>query len=364
MSSLASRVRYDLMRELVVAVSSIVLFSLFGYIFQDFINVKLASFTDEIQRSFAIGFSYFVLILVALYLSRLYNNWLYEFESLENISKRLGEHTATIRTFRVLKYITSQIIGFGVCHTLIAIYIHQFSWIEIASSQLLLSGFTLLGLLIKRRSDNQPLYHQFSYRHEYSIRILTKWRLVQILFRHRLSQLCLILWLFSYLCLTVACIGDLPYATIVLLSIIGSLAIAGAITFQLQEDMNHIWLEQNLGISQDQFCMAYLLLGILLGGVLGVVAGCTYLVVADLTNQQSLIWGALKISLITSLGPIAVAPLMFQVDPSRPIIQFFISFFVCLFLGTGIFAHGGTALLIPVLIVYGMKYQKGNYYKS
>lgn len=363
-SSVVSRIRHDLASELVVAVSSLILFLLFGYIFQDFINVKLATLPQKTQELSAIVFSCIVLVAMALYLNRVYNNWLYEFESIENISNRLGEQASSIGIFRTIKYICSQLVGFGTCHILIANYIHKFSWSELAILQVIISSIALAGLFIKRRPNNQPVYFEFSYKYKSPVLNLIKWRLIQIILRHRLSQLCLAVWLVSFLFLMASALSDLPYATTILLSMIGSLGIAGAIIFQIQADMEHVWLEQNLGVSQEQFCLSYLILGTIMGLCLGILCGASYFICSDLANLQELLVRSGKICLIVSLGPIAVGPLMFQVDPKRPIIQFFSCFFVCLFLGTGIFAHGLTSFLIPALVIYGMKYQKGNYYKN
>ena len=104
-----------------------------------------------------------------------------------------------------------------------------------------------------------------------------------------------------------------------------SLALSWTLAFQLQEDMNHSWIEKILGVSQSEMETSYLSLALIFGLPATIIIGTTtFLSRADISLT-------LQLMTICLTGPLCFNPVMFQID-RRPLIQILSSTLIVIFL--------------------------------
>ena len=361
LKSLINKVWFDLIREIVVAICSSVLILLFIYIFQDFINVKLAVIDEATQVGFARSFSVIILVIVSSYLARCFQRWKSQKESLEKMAQRLGENPATISTFLIMKTIGFQVLFLGLTWIVLNNYIYKGSTKEQLGAISLAAILSLIGYLLPSQGQKETSYSSVVLKGNSIFAQLAIWRLNQMFFRNRLTRLCVVLS-FVFLAGTILiAVSEKGLPLAVLCSLISGYLLSGSLIFQLQDDMEHSWLEKHCGVSHDQFTKTYLFLGLLLGATCGLLNGIAYYLCSP--SGESITEVA-KLVPIAGLPSLMLAALMFQVDPKRPGIQFITNFIVSLFLGTAIFAHWLSLLLVPVALYYSIQYQKGSFYQN
>jgi hypothetical protein len=180
--------------------------------------------------------------------------------------------------------------------------------------------------------------------------------------RNRLCRLCLGISLVLQLSIGVMHGLGWPLVLTVLATMLASAILAWAVAFQLEEDMRAVWFERQLGCSHEEFVKVYQEICWMLGlgaAALSLVAA----LVSGLPSREPL-WEWLKLLPIAALFPIITPAVMFQVAPERPLLQILITGLIGLFLGTAIYAHYLSILLVPIAITYAKNYQKDNFYRS
>ncbi|SMF21429.1 hypothetical protein [Pseudobacteriovorax antillogorgiicola] len=359
--SLMNKIRYDLIREIVIGVCSLVLILLFLYIFQDFINVKLAATAPASQAGFAAAFSYFLFCIASLYMMKTFRSWAHHEESLEKTTRRLGENPQTIRAYIIIKTLFVQASLLSLVTVIVLRYIYRPSPIELAICLVSTSFISLLGFALPSPRAHEKTYRSIRFSADSRMRSLISWRLHQIFFRNRVTRIALgasalFLALTAYVSWKSA-----PFSLAVLSTLMSGYLACGAMIFQLQDDMEHPWLERHCGISHEDYTRAYFIIGALFGitvGLLNTVAWSLW------TANGILVLETWKLLAVGCIPPLLFTSLMFQVDPKRPGIQFITSFIVSLFLGTAVFAHWLSLLLVPIAIYYSNQYQRNGFYQS
>ena len=137
---------------------------------------------------------------------------------------------------------------------------------------------------------------------------------------------------------------------------ISSIAISWSLSFQLQEDMNHSWVEKSMGVAQYEVENAYFYTGLYLAAPIAIAF------FISIFYSYDSITAAIQAASICISAPILFHSIMFQIEPKKPIIQILCSVLIVLFIGTAIFAHPLSALIIPVVIYYGRQHQTDQYY--
>jgi hypothetical protein len=188
---------------------------------------------------------------------------------------------------------------------------------------------------------------------------LLLWRWHQMFRRNRMAKLCLAMSGILSIGFTGMLFLHWPFFLIILGVMLGSLGIACAVAFQLEEDIRAIWFERQIGCSHQEFVAVYQRLCYALGLAYGL---SLFLILA--CSPQSLWQEGWKILPIAALFPCLLPSVMFQLAPDRPFLQILVTALIGLFLGTAIYAHGGATALVPVVIYYAKHYQEGNFYRS
>ncbi|NRA64039.1 MAG: hypothetical protein HRU19_06115 [Pseudobacteriovorax sp.] len=365
-SSFIRKIRYDFISESVVLVCSSVLLFLFYYMFQDFIHVKMAALDASTRENFAKTFSYILLFVTAYAVTK----WTrgeskLEFSTIGQTATRLGTDKVTVAWYRLIQSTLIQICCFVSQWVIINSFFYPFSIGQILGLQTLISAFLFLSLKWSSPQIKKHTAYRGSQKHKQHSpsQALVAWRWQQILFRQRSSRIALTAGGGSAALLVISLFLNKADSLIILLSMAMGFFVGSAIIFQIEEDMKHCWLEKTLGISHERYTSAYLKVGILASLTMSIFLCLTIFTLYFVLGKSFDLVTSLKVIPISSIGPLAVAPLMFQIDPEKSLVQMLLCFFVCLFLGTGIFAHWLFAAAIPILLYYGMKYQKDLFYK-
>lgn len=363
--SIFRKIFYDLIRELVVAICSLVLAALFFYMFQDFINVKLAAIDQRMQSSFAKVFSWTLVGLLTVYLNRSFYKWRHLDETLESLSHRLGESPSKVRLFLTLKILTVQSLYSAGLLYILERYVVDFSQQELISFLLIIYLGSSSSFLFPKtqKVPAERSYRNIRFRGRNIVAHLITWRINQIVFRNRMTQVCLLLGLMFSVLGLIGGYSDLPFSISILSALASGYMASAAMIYQVQDDMEHPWIERHCGISHNHMVSCYLVMSIFFAAVFGLLqvvmfslGSATWSVLIDSNTWKLLAVGA--------TSPLILSAIIFQIDPKRPVVQLIISFIVSLFLGTAIYAHWLSAFLIPVFIYYSLNYQQDAFFKS
>ena len=193
------------------------------------------------------------------------------------------------------------------------------------------------------------------------------WRLRQLLFRNRLTQVCLAITLVFTLLAGFLITRQAPYFVLVFAAMVSGIFLSLTLAFQLQDDLSYAWAERCLGVSHAEVIATFETMGGILGLSLGSVFALLFcgsgLVLTPDAGLHLLSQGV-KLGVLAALASLLMPHLMFQIDPHRPAIQIVLVTLGTLFIGTAIFAHWLGVILIPALRYYAMAHQLGRFYRA
>ena len=347
---------YDFSREIVVITSTCVLCALFFYIFGDFISEKLKSVPESkvqmVANYVAIAF---IFVSHFFWYKLILSNKLAK-DGLYSTFQRIGQEKLSLQIYLLISFALESMAFFTLFDMAVNKWIYQYkisAWLflELTALPLIPICYFLNSYQESRDSISLKTMNFSNTKNA-----LFNWRYYQILFRNRSSQACLtIAYIFSIF-LGYVSFFNINSSALVLLAMIISLALSWTLAFQLQEDMNHSWIEKILGVSQSEMETSYLSLALIFGLPATIIIGTTtFLSRADISLT-------LQLMTICLTGPLCFNAVMFQIDPRRPLIQILSSTLIVIFLGTAIFAHPLAIVLIPVLIHYGKTHQIDQFY--
>ena len=368
------RMRFDLARELVVGICALVLFSLFLYIFNDFINIKVKSLSAGMSQVFARVLGSLVLSGATLvFAAQLRADRRSRF-SLGRMASRLGEHPRNIIRFRAMKLMTIFILVEGAALFITVRWFQLPGFPELAG----LLAVWLLILILAWRISGSPLEeggHGQKRRPRLTLRPVTggatgrsgtilRWRIGQMSLG-RTTRTCLMMVPVFALPVFLAAWSGTHFLAGFLAALVSGLFAAAAMATQLGLDMRYAWAERCMGVSHQDIITAWNRtawgLGALTGGLLlsawmmgSLLAGSSLPPVTDLVALVA----------AGAVSPLVMPPLMFQIDPNRAALQMITCTLVSLFLATAIFAHWASLLLVPLLHYYGHQYQTNRFYRA
>ncbi|RZA13441.1 MAG: hypothetical protein EOP10_29730 [Proteobacteria bacterium] len=192
------------------------------------------------------------------------------------------------------------------------------------------------------------------------IQTLIDWRWKQIFLRNRIAKLCLGLAFALQIVSGILLFLGAPFPLAVLLAMASGILLACGPSFQLQEDMRAIWFERQVGSSHEEYVSVYQRICLRLALVFGLSA----LIIAFASRGFEAPIETLKLFAITALYPVLLPAVMFQIAPERPTLQIMTMTLIGLFLGTAIFAHWASVVIIPIAMTYAKQYQQNNFYRS
>jgi hypothetical protein len=358
------RLRYDFARELVVAICAAVILATFGYIFNDFLNVKVKELSPPMRHAFANACAWFGLALATIVTIRLIRVARYSANSLGETALRMGEWPAAVMTFVWLRSVTILAVTYAVVWLLIWHYLVQWPFLKITIIQLVLLTLVAAAQLLPppRTIQERTLIPLLPTSWQGSqLATLVKWRLVQIVKRNRLTQTCLAIGLVLVLFAAVVGISSAPVVAVIFVCMVGGIFGSMALAFQLQEDLNYAWSERCMGIDHRSFEHAYTVIGSLLGIALGSIPAVALMIGhPDLEGLST----ALKALIITWIPFFAFPSLMFQIDGRRPALQAVQITIVALFLGTAVLASWFSVIILPIFRYYVSGVQQGRFYRA
>jgi hypothetical protein len=352
-----TRIRYDWGRELLVMASTGILLGLFYYMFHDFLQDKLNDLPTSFRDMIAQRLRTAVMLSLGLWVGGRLANLYRDEPGWAHFALRAGEEPAVVHAFRLGQSLLLILVSYG-------IFWHFFApelSLQLGSLALAIASFAIMHY--KKPSGREealkPILRDVTESRE---RTLFSWRWFQMVQRNRLCRLCLGISLVLQLSIGVMHGLGWPLVLTVLATMLASAILAWAVAFQLEEDMRAVWFERQLGCSHEEFVKVYQEICWMLGlgaAALSLVAA----LVSGLPSREPL-WEWLKLLPIAALFPIITPAVMFQVAPERPLLQILITGLIGLFLGTAIYAHYLSILLVPIAITYAKNYQKDNFYRS
>ena len=102
-SSLVKRIRYDLAKETVIGFCSLIIISLFYYIFNDFLNIEIQKISLKMRDSFAYYLANAIILLSAIAAGRSIRSERLDSRSCGNAFKYLGEDPKVLRDYWLLR---------------------------------------------------------------------------------------------------------------------------------------------------------------------------------------------------------------------------------------------------------------------
>lgn len=356
------KLRYDLGRELVVLICSIVLLGLFAYIFRDFLNEKLKVIPAPKQASIAQMFAGLLLLVLGPWIASPIRRLWREESGLGQFALRSGETPSTVTLFLTLQTLVLLIIPYALYWRFVGL-----SWghwtlgsaLGMQAFSLLLAGirFFLLGERREREDHFKPLLSDTK---TSRLKAMTLWRTKQMFLRNRLAKLCLAIALGVELASAILLWQNAPFALAVLLAMGAGLLTAAACSFQLEEDMRAIWFERQIAGSHDEYVAAYQRISVEIGLILALITlACGFIGRGFQAPLETL-----KLGAIAALFPLLFPAVMFQIAAERSALQIMTISLLGLFLGTAIFAHWASIIILPIAMIYAKQYQKNNFYRS
>ena len=366
-SSLIKRIRYDLAKEAVIGFCSLIIISLFYYIFNDFLNTEIQKISLKMRDSFAEYLANVLLIVTAIAAGRSVRNEKFDDRSCGNAFKFLGEDPKVIRKFWMLR-IPSKVVLFYVPSWFIClnslvdwqwtrIVAYLFGMLVISTLLIFYPGSTTVETEVVASRKSILSNHPYS-----ASAALLQWRLKQMLQRNRLAQIFISISLgFSAF---LAALSHPIEPFVIFLSMLSGLLMAFAVSFQIASDLSYSWIEKNLGVSHESYLGTLFKLSVILGSLSG-AASMGFFGINTLINGIGLNWSLLIKVFFIGLTPSFLVPnIIFQIDARRTFIQVLNIILASLFVSTAIFANLAGVLLLPLIAYYGVSSQQGRFYRA
>ncbi|MBC7533402.1 MAG: hypothetical protein H7318_17660 [Oligoflexus sp.] len=354
------KLRYDLGRELVVLISSVVLLGLFAYIFRDFLNDKLRAIPHAEQVSIARAFATVILLLIGPVIAAPIHSLWRDEPSLRSFAFRSGESPAAIKAFLLIQSLILMAFAYFMYWRFIGIPWGKWSSESVWLWQNLSLALGVLRLILHREKPAKTFKPLLDDRASTRVHTLFAWRWKQIFLRNRLAKLCLGIAFFLQLASGALLLLHAPFPLAILIAMGSGLLIACAPSFQLQEDMRAIWFERQIACSHEEYVAVYQKICVRLAVGFGLTAVIIGFATRGFLHPEE----TLKLFVITALFPLLLPAVMFQIAAERPSLQIMTIALIGLFLGTAIFAHWGAVALLPIALTYAKQYQQNNFYRS
>lgn len=357
------KLRFDLVEECVVGICSLVLFATFFYIFNDFLNDKIASVSDKMKEHISILSSLILLSVTSYFSSVFIKKESKKIPSFTRFCFSIGESFKIYFSFILIRTLLGLLFLFGISWWIIYRYIHTFSITSFVSLQLvfLASVFFLLKLNFLSSTTRTLCNHDYS-RCSSKISTLLRFRL-DMIFR---SKICLFFLSLSFISSVLVCYFlsiSSPIIISMFLCFICGFFIAVTTSCQVKSDLESIWIDRLVGVSQEDFFSTYKRLTFILSGVSFILVSIAVLIVVLKTSEIYSAIDLIKLPFILLVCPYLMPNLIFQIDPKRPIVQILIVFMIGLFLATALWVSWLSILLVFILNYYGRTTQDKRFYR-
>jgi hypothetical protein len=362
-------VRYEFIQELIVVICSAVVFALFYYVFNDFLNVEIQQISQAMRDRLGEWAAYLILGITAIFSGRHCGRMIVHPNNLATYVSFMGESPVNIRRLHIATTLSFLAFIYASAWYLVNFSVYQ--WPPLQSAAILglmvllstISGSLNLRVPQKNFEPNpSPLLTSSTLS---AVKAMFHWRFRQMIYRNPLTQICLALAILSALLPGFVAFSQGPLFVAILSAYLTGTLLATALSFQVAYDLSYAWLERNLGVSHDRYMTTLMTLAILIGLLPALMTGGLWL--AGSANHGGLqlqsVEEAFKIAVITMIPPWLLPHVVFQIDGRRPAIQIVILILVGLFLITAVYAHWLGLLLLPLVKYYADQSQDGRFYR-
>lgn len=373
LKSLWHRLYYDLSKEIVVLLCSAVLFGLFYYVFNDFLNSKVASLSSELQYTFGQYLTGFLLFATTLACSKKLalvvkaKHSSSSETSFEDFALVRGELSKTVSQLKILRSGTIILTHFSL------------AWMIATKALVLFPNPVNLFLILTLPFVSWVLtrFIQFSPQEapeDQAVlnnglnltqhKALINWRMLHLLHRNKLARFCMVLGSILTCSSMLAFSSSHPDLLNFIILYISGFCFAAAIALQVAEDLPFSWAEKSFGVHHDAFVSALDGLSRRLSLlVFSLSLSCLFF--GQYFSDKSLpMLSTATLAIIATVPILMIPSFCFQIDARRPIIPIMSVLLVGLFVATAIFAHPLAVLLLPVATYYGKQNQVGRYYRA
>lgn len=382
-SAFFHKLRHDLAKEVVVLLSSLIILATFFYVFNDFLNVEVASLSGAMRVAFAKVTTVITLAGCTGLSAHLIRNERTGNQTLTAFAKAFGEEEAVLRTYAALHAGTCLAVLHGLGWWVSQRWLFHLEWRTCLGVEGLMIVVSCLFALRKRahriEKDVLPILSPALIHKKTPdvSKTLVIWRLTQIIRRHKLARLCLVLATLLLCPIVWSGLRGIPPFVAAVSGLAAGYVASLSLLFFVAEDLEQAWTERGAGVSHADFVRAYERLSWIIGGAFAGLAGMVYLLA--IFGAGSVAGGSMpfaleiaplslahtgKVFLITLLPSLTVPWLMFQIDAKRPGITALVTLLCSLFVGTAILATWLGILLLPLLRYYALQSQNGRYYRA
>jgi hypothetical protein len=354
-----------------------VLLATFGYVFNDFLNVEIASLSRPMRDSFSYYIALTLLFACAVAAGRCIRTEKLARRSLSATANALGELPCTLKCYRALWRLTILVLIHGSCWLIVMHWLMNWQLPQIAMIEgvmLALSAAVAFMPIFAAGSTpaNQPSQSQskspsfLATSQTTGKAALMRWRLRQILFASRTTKVTLAFAVPFILLAALSALAGLPPFVGAAAGLVAGYLVGFCLCLQMAEDLEYAWFERCLGVTHEDFISAYERSAVWLAAGASLVI-FILVALAGLATHKSgpELLNAAALSAATAGVPALIAPgLLLQIDGRRVFVTGLILLIVSLFIGTAIVASWFSLLLIPLLGHFAKQHQAGRFYRA
>jgi len=355
-----ARLRHDLAKEVVVALCSLILLSLFIFIFSDFLGNRIAQIPESSRQVIGlVG----MMPIVIWYSRKLLSSVAIE---LMSTARRLGESPQVVKSSSIMILMAHTAVALIPISTTLA-YLLPGSFITNLVCLLAISATAaVLGDTLPKRSWlPAPRGWQISLTNKlgtiinFRLRQLTKGN--EFFAKTIYVQIAL-----SMFAAALHAFTPVRYhPALFLLNSTAGFILSCLLSLQLHEDLKLAWAERTIGISHDEIVSAYQWLSRLFMLVLLVANAVAFAAASAIHGNAEHNWIQLMQSTLAGCTYLAITPgMLFQIDSRKPASQIALLFIMGLFISTAVLAWLPAFLLVPLLNYYTIPYQRGRFYRA
>lgn len=362
-SSALRRLRYDLIRELVVLFCAALLGATFYYIFNDFVNEQMGKLRPDLKSKTVMVLSWVLLLLITQWQANRVRLYVWSQKSLYRMSLRLGSTHSHARVFLIVTLGIFLLASSAFTWLFIQTSLNPRTHMEMVLTQSALYLYVLLSILIRSHSeDHAERKGKIQLASDRPIlSTMRSWRFQQIIKRNLAARISLFFAVITTVLATLLTRTSAPEAALFMLLYLTGFFASLPIFFQLTADLKLAWAERTMGVSHELIVSVYrrLAYGLFFPLVIPFVIGYFINTPAERLDIFRLLQ-----YIGVGITPVYLAPyLMFQIDAHRPSIQILTLFFTGLFIATAIFVHLLGLILLPGFSYYALASQAGRYYR-
>jgi hypothetical protein len=358
--------RYDLIREIVIGICSLILLGLFYYVFNDFLNTEVKSISLTMRDRFAEVLSWVLVIGAAFAAGRWIRRFFLNPHSLWKTTFLLGESPQTRKILAVFHIFLVLLLIYGSVWKLIDSIFLPLSVFKILNWTWIMMLVSFFASVLKETPDSNKKRDLRIHKSLSAKQAMIWWRLELVLKRNRLTQFCFVLFLLCTVLLTLVAYLSLPFVTVYVLTFWGGFLGACALCFQFAEDLQASYLEKNTGVSHDSYLRVLFSVSLIIGSVLGLIQGVAWVLTNLMFHSVNVdtVLNAVRIFFLSAVPCWIVPAILFQVEGRRALLSILVTFLVGLFVTTAIYASWFALALLPLIAYYGFTSQVGRFYRA